>query len=153
MKFLKAKSETLQAFQKFTAWEETQTGNILKRVVSDNGGEFKSEAFETWTKEKGITHHFAPAYTPKNKGMDKRKNQILITKACCLLSHSKLPNKFWAEAFKTSSDLSNLLPPCTRQFKIPYQVWFGREPKLEKLRPFGCSAFYWIPKQLGEDKF
>jgi len=62
----------------------------------------------------------------------------------CLLIHSALPKRFWAEALSTACYLRNLSPSAGTGNKIPFEQWFGRKVTLEKLqelRVFGCQAF------------
>ena len=42
---LQAKSQVLEAFKEFVAMAENQSGQKLKRLRSDNGGEYKSKGF------------------------------------------------------------------------------------------------------------
>jgi transposase InsO family protein len=74
VKLLKHKSETLMMLEEFVPWAESQTGHKIKRIVSDNGGEFKNMFFEEFCRERGISHNFAPAYTPQDNGMAERAN-------------------------------------------------------------------------------
>lgn len=58
--------------------------------------------------------------------MAKQANQTIIVKARCLLTQSKLPRLFWAEAIKTATQFSNLTPSNTRNMQIHYQTWSGQ---------------------------
>lgn len=46
VKLLHHKSETLNKIEEYVAWAENQTGQTVKRIISDNGGEFKNIYFE-----------------------------------------------------------------------------------------------------------
>ena len=54
--FLKHKSEVLSKVKEYIQVPENFTGNTLKCLKSDNGGEYTSRAFEQVCKECGITH-------------------------------------------------------------------------------------------------
>jgi transposase InsO family protein len=81
IKFLKHKLETLLKLEEFALWAENQTGKKIKRLIFNNGGEFKSIFFEEFCREKGIIQHFAPAYTPQNNGMAEHSNRAILDKA------------------------------------------------------------------------
>ncbi|KAI7951918.1 hypothetical protein MJO28_007602 [Puccinia striiformis f. sp. tritici] len=147
VKFLKSKGEAFEAFIGFKVKAETQTGQRLRTIISDGGGEFINKRFATACESDGIAHHISPAYTPQNNGMAERTNQTILVKARCLLVQSRLPKSFWAEAVNTATHLANLTPSATRNNKIPYETWTGRTCNLEVLRPFGCSTYSLIPKE------
>ena len=52
--FLKEKSEEFEKFKVFKALTENQTGERLKAVRSDRGGEFCSKDFKELCDEQGI---------------------------------------------------------------------------------------------------
>jgi transposase InsO family protein len=74
VKMLQHKSETLTKFEDWVAWAENQTSQRLKKIISDNGGEFKNLFFEDFCRRRGISQQFSPAYTPENNGMSERSN-------------------------------------------------------------------------------
>lgn len=150
--FLKSKDQALDNLKQFKKTAETQTENKLKSIISDGGGEFVNKEFDEFCKSEGINHHVTPAYTPENNGLAERTNQTILVKARCLLKQSNLPKIFWAEAVKTATDLSNLMPSKTRKMSIPYETWFHRKVNLHILRPFGCKALILIPKERREFK-
>jgi hypothetical protein len=150
---MRHKSETLNKFEDFVLWAENQTGKSLKRVISDNVGEFKNLFFEDFCRRRGVVQQFAPAYTPQNNVMAERSNCAILDKACCIFAQAKLSPEYWGEAIMTATELCNLLPSSTRNFSVPYTTWFGQRcPELSKLCAFGCLAYVLIPKQLQTSK-
>jgi transposase InsO family protein len=134
-------------------WAKNQTGKTLKRVISNNGGEFKNLFFEDFCQRRGIVQQFAPAYTPQDNGVAEQFNHAILDKACCIFAQDKLSPRYWGEAVITATDLCNLLPSSTRDFLTPYKTWFGRPcPNLSKLCAFGCLAYVLIPEQLQTSK-
>ena len=73
---------------------ETQTGKIVKRLRTDNGGEFKNDLFLKVCEEEGIVRHFTVRYTPQQNGMTKCINRILLEKVQCMLSNAGLDKEF-----------------------------------------------------------
>eukprot|EP00794_Sanderia_malayensis_P020980 gene20980-biopygen15485 len=49
---MKNKSEVLQKFKEFVALNENLTGRRVKKLRADNGGEYKSDDFEKYCKQK-----------------------------------------------------------------------------------------------------
>ncbi|MBW0509460.1 hypothetical protein O181_049175, partial [Austropuccinia psidii MF-1] len=124
----------------------------LKRLVSDRGGEFMNNQFTQLAESQGFTHTFSPAETPQHNGFAKRSNRTILEKARCLLSSSKLPNQYWAEAINTSTFLCNIVPTPSRHNLSPYVLWKGLPPPIKRLRTFGCQAIIAVPKQHREWK-
>ena len=110
---MRHKSETFEKFEEFVIWAENQTNKTLKKFISENGGEFKNLLFKEFCWRRGISQHFAPAFTPENKGMAERSNCAIFDKSCCLFAQANLSPCYWAEAIITSTDLCNLIPSST----------------------------------------
>ncbi|KNZ51781.1 uncharacterized protein VP01_3813g1 [Puccinia sorghi] len=145
--FLTIKNKAANALWEFVTNAEVITQHKLKTIVSDGGGKFVNQELNQLLKEKGVTHHITPAYTPQNNGLVERTNQIILVKAFCLLNQSKLPNSFWAEAVNTAAEVSKLLLSASRNMESPYLRWFNKTPPLNYLRPFGAKTYCLIPKQ------
>ena len=91
----------------------------------------------------------SPPYTPQQNPFAERSNRTILDKARCLLHQSNLPLRYWAEAVYTATDLINLLPSKTGNC-VPYKVWFGKEPRLNNLRSFGCLCYVYNRKEIRE---
>src|ERR1700678_2383037 len=53
--FLKQKSEAFEKFKLYRSFVETQTGNKLKKLCADGGGEYLSKDFRNYLLENGVT--------------------------------------------------------------------------------------------------
>lgn len=73
-------------------------------------------------------------------------NRTLIETVRAMLSDSKLPKKFGAEALSTATYIRNRSPTNALHKMTPYEAWTGYKPKVKHLRVFGCSAYAHIPK-------
>ncbi|MBW0466267.1 hypothetical protein O181_005982 [Austropuccinia psidii MF-1] len=122
-------------------------------VVSDRGGEFVNEKFKNLAEVNGFTHILSPPETPQHDGFAERANRTIIEKARCLLNSSNLPKRYWAEAVRTATFLSNLIPTPSRSNHIPYAIWRGLPPRIKRLQVFGCRAIISIPKSQQDWKF
>ena len=146
--FLKKKDEALSNFQHFVNQAENFTGNSVKSVRSDNGGEYVSKEFLQYCSEKGIHHETTNPYTPEQNGVSERLNRTLMESARTMLFHAKLPLSFWAEAVKCATYIWNRSPTSALANKTPHECWFGKKPDLSNIRVFGCISYVHVPKEL-----
>nr|GEX20462.1 ribonuclease H-like domain-containing protein [Tanacetum cinerariifolium] len=69
-----------------------------------------------------------------------RKNKTLIEATRTMLADSLLPITFWAEAVNTACYVLNRALVTKTHNKTPYELLNGRTPRLDFMRPFGCSV-------------
>jgi hypothetical protein len=144
--FIKHKSEVFSKFCEWKSMIENATGQRVKTIRSDNGGEYTSNQFQKFLKEHGIVHQLTVPKTPEQNGVAERLNRTLVESARCMLSESKLPKRFWAEAINTASYLRNRSPSAAVQEMTPYEAVFGEKPDVSMLKVFGCLAYMHVPK-------
>ena len=60
---IKKKSEVIKVFAKFKSMVERQSGQKLKILRTDGGGEYVSKDFDKLCEKEGIVHEVAPPYT------------------------------------------------------------------------------------------
>ena len=95
--------------------------------LSDNGGEFTGEAFESWLREFGVEHRFTSPGNPSCNGMCERLNGT-IQKLLLKLTGGN-PRKW-----------SQYLPEALYAYRItagpggisPYQAVYGQKPRLPR---------------------
>ncbi|KAG6752446.1 hypothetical protein POTOM_044674 [Populus tomentosa] len=58
--------------------------------------------------------------------------------------HSGLPQTFWADAVHTAVYLINRGPSVPLEFRLPEEVWRGKEVRLSHLKVFGCVSYIHI---------
>ena len=143
--FLKNKSEVLDKFKQFEAAVSLECDYSIKRLRTDNGGEYTSRDFGNYLKLKGIKHEFTTPYTPQQNGVAERMNRTLQDIALALMSHSGLPKVFWAESVANACYIRNRMPTSSTKM-TPYERWYGQKPKLSHMRVFGCVAFALQPE-------
>ena len=145
---LRSKSEVLDKFVQFVKFAETQTGKRVKVLRSDNGGEYVSNKFAAFCRDRGIVQQFTPPYTPQLNGVAERMNRTLVESARCMLEHAGLSKQYWGEAVMTATFLRNRCP--TRAIghdKSPHEVWTQKKPLLKNLKVFGCHAYVHVPSE------
>lgn len=144
--FLKRKSEVSEYTKNFIKLVETQTGDKVKTLRSDNGTEYVNRDLESFLKGKGIVHQVTIPYSPQMNGSSERLNRTILEKVRCLLYTSNLDHKFWAEAACTAAHLINVSPSKRLSGKTPDEAWSGKKVSLKHLRVFGCEAFAHVDK-------
>lgn len=150
---LKQKSKTLECIKKFKHLLENQTGDRIKVLVNDNGGEYTSAAFKAFLDQHGIEMRLTAPHTPQQNPVSEIGNRTTVEKARALLKRAGLPPEFWGEAVATAVYLENRTPIASRNFISPYELWNGIKPKYDHLRIFGCLAYVHIGKERRNGKF
>eukprot|EP00253_Pinus_taeda_P026021 PITA_26021 len=102
---------------------EKRTGKSIKRLRTDNGGEFTSVEFEQYCKDEGIVRHKIVVYTPQQNGVAECMNRTLMERARSMINNANLQKELWAEAVSTACYLVNRSPSVAIECKIPEEVW------------------------------
>ena len=144
--FIRRKSDIFEYFKEFRTMVEKQTGKCIKILRSDQGGEYKSKAFNTYCKSNGIQQQFTVPHTPQQNGVAERWNRTLVESARSMLQGKNISNSFWAEAINTAVYLKNRCPTKQLVFQTPFEVLHGYKPDVSHFKVFGCTAFAHIPK-------
>ena len=102
---------------------ENETGLKIKRVRSDNGGEYRENRFREFCANNGIKMEKTVPMTPQQNGIAERMNRTLNERAGSMRIHVGLPKMFWAKAVNTAAYLINCGPSIPLDGKIPEEVW------------------------------
>ena len=73
--------------------------------------------------------------TPQQNGVAKRMNITLNERAMSMRLHAGLPKTFWADAVSTAAYLINRGPSVPMEFRLPEEVWSGKEVKFSHFGP------------------
>ncbi|GKA70594.1 putative ribonuclease H-like domain-containing protein [Tanacetum coccineum] len=110
-------------------------------VVTDNYSRFSWVFFlANKVETSGILKSFITGVENLIDQRVKRKNRTLIEAARTMLADSKLPTTFWAKAVNTACYVQNRVLVIKPYNKTPYELFLGRKPALEFMRPFGCHV-------------
>jgi transposase InsO family protein len=143
---MKAKSEVLSKFKIFKAAMENATGKTIKRLRSDNGGEYTGRQFKAYLNDHGIKHEKTVPYTPQQNGLAERMNRSLVEMARCMMYHEDVDKKWWAEAVNTAAWIINRIPNSVT-VKTPYEIVHRTKPQLKNLKVFGALGYAHIPDE------
>ena len=139
--FLKQKSDTLEATEKFFA--DVAPYGKVKRIRSDNGSEFMNKKFKSLLRTKGIKHETSCPYSPHQNGTVERSWRSLFEMARCLLLEAKLPKEFWTYAVMTAAYTRNR---CynNRLGKTPLEAFIGKRPDVSNMHIFGTKCYGYV---------
>jgi hypothetical protein len=71
------KDRVFTIFKEWLMMVENQTDRKLKSLRSDNGGEYKSDEFVQFCRERGIRREFMAPHSPDQNGVAERMNQTI----------------------------------------------------------------------------
>ncbi|GKF77036.1 retrovirus-related pol polyprotein from transposon TNT 1-94, partial [Tanacetum coccineum] len=105
--FLRSKDETPKVLKDFLTMIQRNLQAPVISVRTDRGTEFLNKTLNAFFKEKGIEHQTFTPRTPEQNNIVERQNRTLVEAARTMLSASKLPLFFWAEAITTACYTQN----------------------------------------------
>ncbi|GJZ22984.1 retrovirus-related pol polyprotein from transposon TNT 1-94 [Tanacetum coccineum] len=110
-------------------------------VRTDRGTEFLNKTLNAFFKEEGIKHQTSTPRTPEQNGVVERQNRTLVEAARTMLSASKLPLFFWAEAIATAFYTQNRSIIILTHEKTAYHIINDRRTSIKHLHIFCCTCY------------
>ncbi|SCZ88004.1 BZ3501_MvSof-1269-A2-R1_Chr10-2g02393 [Microbotryum saponariae] len=142
------KSDVFPTFQTWLAEVELETNARLRILRTDNGGEYRSNAFTEFCKSKGIRRQYSIPYTPQQNGRAERVNLSIVEGVLALLADARLPATFWDEAAAYFVYCKNRCSHSALAKQTPESVWNGQRTTATALHPFGCTAWLTVAPDL-----
>nr|GEW52728.1 ribonuclease H-like domain-containing protein [Tanacetum cinerariifolium] len=105
--FLRSKDETPKVLIDFLRLVQRGLQAQVRIVRTDKGTKFLNQTLHAYFATEGILHQMSVDRTPEQNGVVERRNRTPLKAAQTLLSASKVPLFFWAEAIATSSFTQN----------------------------------------------
>jgi hypothetical protein len=143
---LKKKSEVFAAFKTFAQLMKTQLNVSIKKLRSDNGGEYTSQEFRKYCQELGIQQQFTTAHSSFQNGVAERQNRTLLEGTRCLLIGGNLNKSFWGEGVTHMNLLRNIILKKGEE-KTPFEKFHGTPPNYSNLYTFGTIVYVHKPDQ------
>ena len=109
----------------------------MKFLRSDRADEYLSYEFGLQLKQCGIVSQLTPPGTPQRNGVSERCNNNLLGMVLSMMSLTSLPLSFWGYALETATFTLNRAQSKSVE-TTPYELWFGKKPKLSFLKVWGC---------------
>ncbi|GJY49788.1 retrovirus-related pol polyprotein from transposon TNT 1-94 [Tanacetum coccineum] len=139
--FLRSKDETPEVLKDFLTMIQRNLQALVISVRTDRGTEFLNKTLNAFFKEEGIEHQTSTPRTPEQNGVVERQNRTLVEAARMMLSASKLPLFFWAEAIATACYTQNRSIIIPTHEKTAYHIINDRKPLIKHLHIFGCTCY------------
>jgi transposase InsO family protein len=92
---LKLKDEAAVALKRFQAEVQTEARRKLRKLRTDHGGEFTSNALDAHFADTDVKRHLTTPYSPQQNGIVERRNQMVVGMARCMLKAKGMPGMFW----------------------------------------------------------
>ncbi|GKB34156.1 retrovirus-related pol polyprotein from transposon TNT 1-94 [Tanacetum coccineum] len=148
--FLRSKDETPEVLKDFLTMIQRNLQAQVITVRTDRGTEFLNKTLHAYFKEEGIEHQTSTPRTPEQNGVVERQNRTLVEAARTMLSASKLPLSFWAEAVATACYTQNRSIIISTHGKTAYHIINDRKPSIKHLHI--CCIFESIHIKFDEIK-
>src|SRR3989337_4068091 len=81
-----------------------------------------------------------PPGTPQRNGVSEGRNRTLLDMVRSMMFLTDLPLSFWGYALEIAAFMLNRAPSKSVE-TTPYELWFGKKPKLSFLKVWGCDAY------------
>ena len=147
-KVLTEKGEAPQTIVEIVKLLETQYDVVVKKIISDGGGEFVNKRLENWAAKAGIKLVVTTPYSPEQNGIAERKNRTIMEMCRAMLVDSGLDRKrYWRYALEMAIYVRNRCPTRSKTDKrTPIELLSGKKPNLKHMRRFGEECYAYVDK-------
>ena len=139
--FLKQKSDAVMALEKFIA--DVSPYGKVKKLRTDNGGEYMSGEFESVLVKNAIRHETSAPYSPHQNGTAERNWRTIFEMGRSLLIESNLPKTLWTYAVMAAVFIRNRCY-IQRTNETPYYLLTGYRPNISKMHVFGSICYSYV---------
>nr|GEU77421.1 retrotransposon protein, putative, Ty1-copia subclass [Tanacetum cinerariifolium] len=88
-----------------------------------------------------VPNQLTPPYTPQHNRVSERRNRTLLDMVRSMMNLTTLPLSFLDYALEAAARILNMVP-SKKVDKTPYELWFGKVPKLSYLKPKETMGYY-----------
>jgi transposase InsO family protein len=142
------KSDALKYFRIYKAFTETQLQKKIRKIRTDNGGEYVNREFQDYCKVNGIIMETTAPYSPAQNGIAERLNRTLVESARAMIFAKNLPKSLWPEAVSYACYIKNRSPVRALDGKLtPYEAFFKKKPDVSRLEEFGTRCWVMVPDE------
>ncbi|GJW98193.1 retrovirus-related pol polyprotein from transposon TNT 1-94 [Tanacetum coccineum] len=128
--FLRSKDETPEVLIDVLKLIQRNLQAQVITIRTDKGTRFLNKTLSAYFKEEGIEHQTSTARTPEQNGV-----------ARTMLSASKLPLFFWAEAIATACYTQNRSIIILTHEKTSCHIIYDRKPSIKHFHIVGCTCY------------
>ena len=119
----------------------------VKRIRSDNGGEYMGKEFQDICTKSGIIHETTSPYTPEHNGIAERYNRTLQEGALTLRHNAGLSCRFWVSAIHTVNFVRNHILHSLLGIS-PHEAFWGIRSRVNWFRTYRSKCWALIPKAI-----
>ena len=139
--FLNSKDKTPKMIIDHLKRIELEANLPVRKIMSDNGIEFKNAILNEFCTDKGISHQYSAPRTPQQNGVVERKNKTLVEAARTMLNEAKMPLYFLAEAVNTTCYTQNRTLINKYHNKTSYEIMANKKLTVKYFHVFGAKCF------------
>nr|GEV58335.1 hypothetical protein [Tanacetum cinerariifolium] len=139
--FLRSKDETPKVLINFLNLVQRGIHAQVRTVRTDKGTKFLNKTLYAYSAQEGIEHQMPTAQTPEQNGIVERRNRTLVEAARTMLSATKVPLFFWAEAIATTCFTQNRSLVIPQHEKTPYQIINVRKSSVKFFHIFDSLCY------------
>jgi transposase InsO family protein len=145
--FLKSKDEVFGKLKELKALVENLSEKKIKKVRSDNRGEYTSNEFGSFCRDAEIKRELITPYNPQQNGVAERKNRTIMEAIKTMIHDQDLPMHLWAEATRTTVYVQNRLSHSALGLKTLEEMFTGKKLEVSHLKIFSCPVFVHFLKE------
>ena len=145
---LRHKSEADPAIRQFIAMVKMQHNALIRELMIDAGGEFKSDGLRMFLKELGINILTSVPHMHQQNGRAERFIRTIVEKAQAIRLESCIPQNWWEFAVNYAVHVYNCTPlkHASNDYRTPFKRLQRTKPDVAHLRVFGCGAYVFLPE-------
>jgi hypothetical protein len=125
--------------------EHQEKGFKVAQIRSDREL-IQNRGYTSWCQENGIVPEASPAYVKEFNGLAEANIGTLKNMANCMRERATLPLKYTMESITYAAFVKNRVIHSFTE-NTPYFRWYGREPNLQMVKPFGSEVWAVIPHE------
>jgi hypothetical protein len=150
--FIKNKSEVTDIIKQYIKLTLTQFEVKVKRIRTDNGGEYMSTMLSDYFKDHGIKHELSAPHIHQQNRCVERINCTLQEKSQAMCLHTCLPDSYWEFSISAAVHAYNRTPMKHLNWKTPLGIFDKEKPEVTHMCVFGCGAYIFIPEEKCKSK-
>ena len=143
---MKGRKPAMGLLADFVTRLETQLGEKVRFIRSDNGPEFISQSAVEWYKSRGIIHQVSPRYRPELNGTIERFIRTIKEMIGSMLDDSGMGHGVWDLAAQYAAVIL-MKTSSARNGKSTWSQYTGRDVGINSIVKFGAPCFIHIPRQ------
>nr|GEU83333.1 hypothetical protein [Tanacetum cinerariifolium] len=136
-----SKDETPEVLIDFLRLVQRGLHAQVRIIRTDKGTKILNKTLHVYFASEGILHQTSVARTPKQNGVIKRRNRILVEAARTMISAAKVPLFFWAEAIATACCTQNRSLVIPRHEKTLYHIINDQTLSVKFFHIFGSLCY------------